>query len=211
MNKSVCVALILMLIACQHGRRGPADADYALWSAANGDGNWTQAAERSVRRTALARQTPNDISQFCPEYVRLDRDTRIMFWVALLSAMAKYESNFDPGLAYTEKFTDGAGEQVVSRGLLQLSIESASQPRYDCEIARAVQLHDPAANISCGVNILSTWVRSDGVIAFKDGEPRGGARYWSVLRASNPARAEISSLTRGLEFCEAPVMRGART
>jgi hypothetical protein len=73
---------------------------------------------------------------------------------------------------------------VDSIGLVQLSYED--EPIYYLEhLDRdAKSLEDPLVNLRCGVKIMSTLVAKDGVVASSEGGThRGGARYWSVLRA----------------------------
>lgn len=201
--RSACLAvpIVLLLSACQFAAERSLPDGYAAWSDVDVDGTWTLAAERAVAGTSLARQSPSDMWMFCPRYAELDADSRVRVWVTLLSAMAKFESNFDPRTAFTETITDSEGNRVVSRGLLQLSIESANQQRYGCSIRDASDLHDPATNLTCGARILSTWVEADGVVAHTDSGTRGGARYWSVLRSSNRDRARIRDTTRSLGIC----------
>jgi hypothetical protein len=176
--------------------------DYAAWSKKNPDGSWTALTEKAVAASALPGLVPNDIKRFCPAYPDLSADDRKKFWVGLLSAMARPESNFKPEVSYTEKFNDGRGEPVVSRGLLQLSIESANQKRHGCAIAKAEDLHDSAVNLPCGVKILEAWVKADGVIAYDpEGRNRGGGRYWSVMRTSKKHLAEITGFTGKLAVC----------
>jgi len=180
-----------------------ASLDYAAWSSANLDGSWTKAAENAVAKSVLPRQVPADIKYFCPTYPKLNQQQRRKFWVGLLSAMAKPESNFQPHRYYTEKFADARGRRVVSRGLLQISIESANQQRYDCDIPQATLLHDPKVNLTCGVKILAKWVKTDGVIA-KSRKARanvGGSRYWSTLREQHGHLRKIAEFTRTLPFC----------
>ena len=200
-NRIVIALAIILLASCQISRRPPPIGDYAAWSATNRDGTWTQAAENAVSATSLSGQVPNDIQQFCPRYSSLLADSRVMFWAGLLSAMAKFESNFNPETAFTENLKDRNGQNVVSRGLLQISVESANQRRYGCKIVAAKNLHDPATNLACGARILSTWVEIDGVVAYANGVTAGGARYWSVLRTSSHSLDEIKAITRGFGFC----------
>ena len=200
--KGIALVLALVLISsCQIKRDRQIQDDYAAWSAVNTDRTWTRAAETAVSATTLTDQVPKDIQKFCPEYSALDTKFRTMFWAGLLSAMAKYESNFKPETAYTEKFRDHAGNNVVSRGLLQISIESANQKQYSCLISNSEDLHDPAINLSCGARILSRWIEADGVVAYSNGGNRGGARYWSVLRPALDILPKISAMTRELSFC----------
>lgn len=200
MHRLAYLFLLSGLYACQLGSDQPAD-DYASWSVVNRDGSWTKTAEAAVRRTSLPRSLPTDVGTYCPQYSYLNDASRVKFWVGLLSAMAEFESDLDPQTRYTETLRDGQGRPVVSRGLLQISIESANQERYACQIGTANDLHDPAINIRCGAKILSNWVSSDGVIASSRGENRGGARYWSVLRSTNSSLTDISKRTSRLDFC----------
>ena len=86
--------------------------NYAAWSAVDKDGLWTLAAEQAVGATSLASQSPGDIRMFCPRYAALGPDARVRFWVTLLSAMAKFESNFQPKTAFTETLKDSKGNSV---------------------------------------------------------------------------------------------------
>lgn len=178
--------------------------DYAAWATANPDGSWTRTAEQAVAATQLYTVVPDDIQQFCPSYAALPQQQRKQFWVGLLSAMAKPESNFRPQTSYQERFLDRQGKPVISRGLLQISIESANQQRYNCQIAEPKKLHDPKINLRCGAKILALWVKTDGIIAQPEDAktPIGGGRYWSTLRASRGHLDDIAAFTRQLPFCE---------
>ncbi len=192
-----CVLLALFNTSCL------ASIDYAAWSGSNKDGSWTRTAESAVANSLLVEMVPKDVQYFCPAYPLLAKSERRKFWVGLLSAMAKPESNFKPHRFYREKFRDRKGQAVVSRGLLQISIESANQKRYGCAITDAVKLHDPAINLRCGVKIMSKWVATDGIIA-KDHKARsykGASRYWSTLRPQHGHLRTIADFTRGLAFC----------
>lgn len=197
----------LLLAFC--GANCYASIDYAAWSATNKDGSWTRTAESAVANSVLVDLVPQDVQYFCPAYPHLPRAERRKFWVGLLSAMAKPESNFKPQRYYREKFRDAKGQAVVSRGLLQISIESANQKRYDCAIKDAAKLHDPAVNLSCGVKIMSKWVATDGIIA-KHQKPRshkGASRYWSTLRPQHGHLRAIADFTRSLAFCRSDTGR----
>lgn len=185
--------------------------DYAAWSAHNEDGSWTRAAEYAVGNSDLPKLQPADIQQFCPQYARLPVQQRKQFWVGLLSAMSGPESNFRPASFYQERFRDRKGKPVVSRGLLQISQESANQQRYGCDIRHPSLLHDPVINLACGVRILSLWVKRDRLIASPaDSEPKGGGRYWSTLRQSNGKTSKIIDFTRSLPVCQGKAAPPAR-
>jgi len=194
---------LLPLICALFAQAVLASTDYAAWAKSNRDGSWTRLLEQTVRQSALVRLVPADIQQFCPLYPRLNSLQRSQFWVGLFSAMAKPESNFKPQQRYQEKFRDGRGRPVVSRGLLQISLESANQPRYNCQIRRADQLHDPRTNLNCAVKIMQKWVETDGWISQPQWsqQPKGGGRYWSTLREKTGKLNEISQFTRQLPAC----------
>ena len=201
MRRFACILPVLLLSACHLAGDQLPDTGYAYWSTANPDGSWTAAAEEAVRDTTLPTSRPADIEAYCPRYPDLGSEGRVKFWVGLLSAMAEFESDLDPQTRFTEPVRDNQGERVVSRGLLQISIESANQQRYACRIETEQDLHDPATNINCAAKILSHWVASDGVIASRSDEYRGGARYWSVLRSNRRSAEAIISITSQLQFC----------
>jgi hypothetical protein len=177
-------------------------SDYAAWSKVNTDGAWTAAAKAAVKSSSLPKTLPIDIAKFCPNYSSHTEDARVEFWVGLLSAVARPESNFKPETTFKEDFRDSKGEFVISRGLLQISIESANQKKYACDIKKAADLHDPATNLRCGVRILEAWVKTDNVIAtYGNGQSRGGGRYWSTLREKNKHLPELTIFTNGLNVC----------
>lgn len=147
---------------------------------------WTTLAHQAIDTLApqLVSVVPADIDAFCPGYRNASPANRRAFYVALLAEVARYESNFDPSVRYTESFKDSQGRPVVSRGLLQISQESANG--YGCAIATADQLQDPATNIQCGVRILDRWIRQDQLVTgYVSGSWRGASRYWAVLRDRN--------------------------
>lgn len=108
------------------------------------------------------------------------------FYAELLGALCKFESNYKPEETYEENFKDGKGKPVISRGLLQISIESANG--YGAKLKSAEQLHDIDTNLKCGVLIMSKWISKDGRISGKSsstGSWLGMARYWSPFRKSD--------------------------
>lgn len=177
------------------------DNDYAAWSDRPAANSWTPISENSVKLVSLYSQSPNDIQMFCPNYSALKEKGKTRFWVGLISVMARYESNFEPSTAYKEDFKDASNNPVISRGLLQLSIESANQRRYNCLIPSAKHLHDPVVNIECSFKILAALVSKDQVIAYSTTGNKGGARYWAVLRNTGHALEGIKDFTNSLPFC----------
>lgn len=145
---------------------------------------WSHVTLGAIQASSLPGVVPSDVDLYCPSYAKLDPIRRSEFWLSLVSAIALRESNLNPHDQYQESFPDVAHIPVISRGLLQLSIESANQSKYACQIGVAEDLHDPIINLRCGVRIMAALVSDSKAIAQKPlARPwRGAAAYWSVLR-----------------------------
>lgn len=106
------------------------------------------------------------------------------FYSELLGALCKYESSFKTEATYTEKFKDRNGDNVISRGLMMISIESGQL--YDKALRHAEELHDPAINLRVAVKIMAMYIPRDEVIAYAfhypQGPYRGMSRYWHPFR-----------------------------
>ncbi|XGC79826.1 transglycosylase SLT domain-containing protein [Bdellovibrio bacteriovorus] len=175
-----------------------------LWESEHQDGKkWTTHVKAELERIGkdLLSVLPEDRSTFCPNYRNLKSEHRKSFWAYLLSQMVRYESNFDPDRRYEEDFDDSSGNPVISRGLLQISIESGND--YGCGFDRSSDLHDPLQNLSCGIRILNRWMENDHRIASRvDGDWKGGARYWSVLRSTSDSYSKIVSAMKVISICK---------
>lgn len=185
----------------QIGLNTPIQAD---WDSNPDGADWTRLTRLAIEEVGggLIGSDPADMDRFCPGYSGLTRGAeKTAFWVGLISAMSRYESGHDPTVRYEEDFSTSDGRPVISRGLLQLSQESANGyagclvPLTDEE-----RLHEPALNLRCGVIILARWVARDGLIADEVSPYRGGARYWAVLRKPDTIAA-MADFTRGLDVC----------
>jgi hypothetical protein len=103
----------------------------ARWDGKPDGRKWTASAHASVSalRSKLVSRVPNDVAAYCPAYQGLDAQRRRAFWVYLMSSLAVFESNHRPELTFKEPFKDSQGNWVISRGLLQISRESANGSR----------------------------------------------------------------------------------
>lgn len=176
-----------------------------LWEGkVSGGKEWTAHVDRQLEVLGedLLDVIPKDRGLFCPKYDKLTYFQRKQYWAFMISAMVRFESNFKTNTKYTESFNDSNGRRVISRGLMQLSIESGNA--YGCGFKSSQDLHDPYKNLSCGIRILNRWLERDGRIAGKvSGKWRGGARYWSVLRAGNKTSYKsILQWSQKLPFCK---------
>jgi hypothetical protein len=103
--------------------------------------------------------------------------------------MSKYESSFKPETNYTESFKDSKGKPVISRGLLQLSIESVNQKAYGCAIKQEKELNDAIKNLQCSVRVIV--YQSNKAGSLMDGVRGGCSAYFSVCRKSSKSYAKI--------------------
>jgi hypothetical protein len=152
---------------------------------------WTESAlvAVSTKDPVLSERVPADIETWCPGYSDATVTERRAFWAGLLSAVAKYESTWNP------KASGGGGRWI---GLMQISPRSASN--YGCEATSVAALKDGEANLECAVEIMSTQVAKDGLVA--GGGNRGIGRDWAPLR-SNEKRSAMSAWTSQQPYCQA--------
>ncbi len=173
------------------------------WGSGSIQRAWSQFALRAVHELGQALWAPGfvplDISTYCPAYRQSDEQGKKVFWAALLSSLAKPESNFNPSVTFTENFNDSRGRPVISRGLLQISFESGNG--YGCRLAREEELHDPETNLRCAVRVLNRQVPRAGVIAERrNGRWVGAASYWSPFRRPD-RRADVASWVARQPYC----------
>lgn len=151
---------------------------------------WTKEALVQVadHDDELTSRVPGDIDVYCPGYATASKEDRRAFWVAVLSATAKYESGFNASAS-------GLGGRYV--GLMQIS--PATAKHYDCDATSSAGLKDGSANLSCAVDIVAPHVAADGMVAGKGN--RGIARDWGPW-SSSKTRATIAAWTRSQDYCQ---------
>jgi hypothetical protein len=150
---------------------------------------WTETTllALSTKDPILSERVPADIETWCPAYDEAPVEARRAFWAGLMSAVAKYESTWNP------QASGGGGRWI---GLMQISPRSASN--YGCEATSPGELKDGEANLSCAVEILSTQVAKDNLVAGEGN--RGIGRDWMPLRNAEK-RAAMAAWTRAQPYC----------
>ena len=132
----------------------------------------------------------NGFARYCKRYNSLNKNERKQFWLMFISGLSRFESGFRPHVTYTENFKTN-GKNVVSRGLLQMSIGSVNNNIYKCNIKRAQDLHSPSVNLTCAVKVMNHWVKKDQRIYGRQmytskGKTKtrwlGVGRYWAPIR-----------------------------
>lgn len=149
---------------------------------------WTEAtlAALETEGATLLSQVPADIGSWCPHYVQAEPRERAAFWAGLLSALARFESTWNPQAV-------GGGGQWF--GLVQIS--PATARAYGCDATSGEALIDGAANLQCAVEIAAETVARDGVVAAGGG---GFAADWGPF-ASASKREEMASWVSSQDYC----------
>jgi hypothetical protein len=168
----------------------PVTPPVMLWDHRPEGAEWTRRNLAALARhdTALAGSVPTDIEAWCPGYANNNLEERRAFWSGLMSAVAKYESAWNP------QAVGGGGRWI---GLMQISPRSAKN--YGCAQTSSGALKDGATNLECAVEILAYQVARDGQVAGKGN--RGIGRDWMPLRKASK-RAEMADWTRSQSYCQ---------
>lgn len=185
----VCLALILLVCIAGCASAPPAtdpveDPKPITYKASWPEKEWTVILDQALTDLGadLLAANPKDLASYCPP-----AGARKQCYIGIISSLAKFESNYKPASSYQESFKDSKGNYVISRGLLQISQESANG--YGCGIRDAKELHDVETNLRCGVRIMSKWIQKDGVIAGKGSTWLGMSRYWSPFRDATKTKS----------------------
>lgn len=151
---------------------------------------WTRRSLAAVatKDEVLASRVPADIQTWCPGYEGNSLAERRAFWVGLMSAVAKYESSWNPAAS-------GGGGRYI--GVMQISPKSARN--YGCAATSSKTLKDGAANLECAVEMISYHVARDGQVAGKGN--RGIGRDWMPLRKGDKRR-EMAAWTSAQSYCQ---------
>lgn len=184
---SLSLALVLGLSACATAPVPVSDMNFsgelpvARWDHRPEADDWTQATLNALKTegAALLSSTPTDIGTYCPGYATAGPNQRAAFWVGIFSAIAKYESTWNPRAS-------GAGGRYL--GLLQISPQTARG--VGCGDG---SLMDGAHNLSCAVKIAANRAPEANVA--------GLTTDWGPMH-DRSKRAEVAAWTRSQEYCK---------
>ena len=173
----------------------------AAWSDRAGTQAWTSTTLAAVRANFASFEKAKDREDFCPGFSAATRAQREICWLRLVSAVAKFESGFNPATLYKES------NGVYSVGLLQLS-------SGECSGASSVSaLKDPLKNLACGTAKMAGLIARYGYVTTADNK-HGAAAYWSTLRRPYVSghlhlgkRTEVARLTAAYREVASPSSR----
>lgn len=182
--RPVALALVMATAACVQTTEAttPDVMPVMAWDHRPEATEWTQATLDALRAegAVLASTLPADVETYCPNYAEASPDERRMFWAGLFSAIAKFESTWNPTA------TGGGGAYF---GLLQISPRTADYVGCDGD------LHDGANNLQCAVKI-----------AARQADPTEAEQVWQITRDWGPMhhadkRAAVAEFTRAQSYC----------
>ena len=177
-----------LLSACAPRPRASETLPATRWDHRPEAAIWTRASMDMLERdaAALTAIVPEDAAAWCPGYETASRADRAAFWVGFVSALARYESSWNP---------DAVGGGGRWFGLMQISPATA---RYrGCEAGSGAALTDGAANLRCALRIMAVTVPRDGVVS--QGR-RGVAADWGPMRQAH-VTAEMRDWLHGQSYC----------
>lgn len=150
---------------------------------------WTRASLAMLQGDAaiLTQIVPQDVEHWCPGYTDADAARRAAFWTGFMSALARYESTWNP---------DAVGGGGLWFGLMQIAPPTA---RYrHCEATTGAALRNGSANLRCALRIMAVTIPRDGVVS--QGR-RGMAADWGPMR--DPAKgAEMRNWLHQQSYCQ---------
>ena len=162
------------------------------WERLPGGDLWTRVALASVRShgAPLLDTVPQDIGEWCPAYAGESDEGRASFWTALLSALSRYESTWNPS---------AVGGGGLWHGLMQ--ILPATAEFRGCRAVTGAALRHGPSNLSCAVRIMAATVPRDDAISV-----RGAERWLGVAADGGPMRSErtrrdMQRYTRRQVYC----------
>ncbi|MCX7566301.1 transglycosylase SLT domain-containing protein [Sulfitobacter sp. F26169L] len=172
----------------------PTHVPRTRWQHMQGNTLWTRAALSALKDhgSPLVEMVPRDITDWCPAYPTNSDAMRRAFWVGYMSALAKYESTYKP-------WAVGGGGRWY--GLLQ--ILPATARGYKCAAGTGEALKSGAANLSCGIRIMTHTVGRDGVIHGRDIKWRGVSADWGPMR-NEKKRGNMAAWLKSQTYCKLP-------
>lgn len=165
----------------------PSTLPTLAWAKSHPDLGWTADAISLVSISELPDMNPPGIEKFWAGYPSANRESRMIFWVQLISIVVKYECAFDPK-AVAKADVNG----IDSIGLLQLSTTDVEA--YHLPISpppTAEEYTDPLINLRVGVLIMESIFKNpklNSAFVGQDQDPLrpghwlGLTNYWATLR-----------------------------
>jgi hypothetical protein len=190
LSRASILAALVPVIACAPAPEPVPEALPVMqWDHHPQGSEWTAATLAALQDEGaeLLSHIPGDIGTWCPAYVTAPPEERALFWAGLLSALARFESTWNPHAV-------GGGGQWF--GLVQIS--PATARHYGCDADSGSELQNGSANLECAVQIAAETVTRDGVVAANRG---GFAADWGPFHSADK-RAAMLSWVSSQSYCQ---------
>lgn len=139
----------------------------------------------------------SDNKRLCPNYDSMTKEQKITAWMELVSAMAFYESSWNPKSASPDVGTP-ANKDTWSTGLLQVSV--TDQWGDIPKLYSYNHLLEPIPNLDLGLKLMSRQLKNRNKFILPNSDKY---RYWAVLLDGNKYSkvSEIISMVRKMPGC----------
>lgn len=191
---ALCLAAVTLSACVQSGGEASLSTSGQMppmqWDVRPEGRDWTQSTLVALAQhdPALAASVPADVETWCPGYAEASLEDRRAFWAGLMSAVARYESTWNPQAA-------GGGGRYI--GVMQISPVSADY--HQCEADTVSELKDGAENLECAAQMMAKAVARDGLVVGEGN--RGIGRDWMPFR-DGTKRAAMAEWTRAQPYCQ---------
>ena len=162
---------------------------------------WSDYTKSLVDAKFSTLDNASDVKQLCKSYNALTKDQKLNMWVELFSAIAKFESSYDPKAEGVDVGTK-ENKDTWSVGLLQLSV--VDQVNLGLPMGLKYEdLKDPKNNLKLGVSIMSNQIQKRKKVLIPKGEKGVVSVYWAVINPGNKndKSKEILEMTNKSEGC----------
>lgn len=151
---------------------------------------WTKITLNAIEKRYPILAMAEDAELFCPEYPSFQVKAKKLFWGEFISAMAFYESGWNPYAKLVENSLGNdlvTGKLATSEGLLQLSYGDTKWAKW-CNFnwkedsknnPTMTTIQNPKNNLECGIGILANQIKKHHKIVL---EKRA---YWSILKINH--------------------------
>jgi hypothetical protein len=171
---------LLALSACVAPEPAVEPMNFAMqWDHRPEAAAWTAETVAAISYSPLVATLPSDIAAWCPAYPDAGPTERAAFWSGVFSALARYESTWNPA-------AKGGGGRY--HGMMQISPRTAQSAGCDGN------LFDGADNLSCSVKIAARQASSERSVAQILGD-------WGPMSRSDK-RADMAAWTSQQSYCQ---------
>lgn len=156
---------------------------------------WSEACLKSVSEHLSRLDKAKDIASFHAKYSGATDGVKANIWCELFSALAKYESSWNPKSASVD-VGDASKRDTYSICLLQLSVVDQQwvEPRSKYSYA---ELLEPANCLDLGVRIMARQIDKAGLVVLPNASRY---RYWAILLDGNKYQKidQVRAMVRAL-------------